>query len=195
MDILNTIFFKNKIEMSAHALPGTRVLTRTDTGPIYRMPLNYSKQKFHIKVPDEIEALLIPDRRDKLISDLNWNKFDSDLAIGRPSSAFLVHLQEGLFIDFIEIKKIVRGRRQPHDFIRNNVNYDSALQIPINPLAKFLSGHIAPLTISTNSVAIIFMLDAFYGTQPNISHPDIAGIMAILRGNRILPITSDGYII
>jgi len=196
MSLRSIRWLKNKVEMSAHALPGTQVIAETRAGPVYRMPLNLSKQKFDVQIPGEIVNLLLESRsREQLASNLNWNRFDIDSALGRPSSAFLVHLPEGICIDFIEIYDDTGGNRQPHDFIRDNVGYSNALSIPINPLAKFLSGHIAPLTISTTDMSAIFLLDAFRGSNPDISNRDVSGIMAILRGNRILPITSDGYVI
>ncbi|VVA43707.1 conserved hypothetical protein [Candidatus Roizmanbacteria bacterium] len=186
----------NKIEMAAHSLKGTEVIAKTEAGPIYRMPLNIFRRSRDILLPEEVSDIFNSDiERNRVVDKLHNNHFEINHAFGRPSSAFIVHLLRGFVIDFLEVQNKTRGNRQPHDFIRQNVNYQQALPIPISPHMTSLSGHIAPLTISTSDMIGVFLFDVFSGPSPNLYHEDVSELMNLLRGNRILPITADGYII
>lgn len=57
-----------------------------------------------------------------------------------------------------------------------------------------LSGHLAPLVVSSRDVAQIMSLDAFAGEGPYETMSEgMRGFMRRIWGTRIMPLTADGY--
>ena len=194
-----------KVESPVHHPVNAFLVKETIAGPIYRIPLSPKVICWleEVEVPEFLNATTSSVRGRKALafglhvnSRRMYNK-ECNREIGKPNSAFVGFKDSTLVVDHLFENKMFERQdaSKLHDIIRENVDYAKEFQ-PIDGNIIVLSGHIAPINISTKSAVYVVLLDLFKGKNAyQDSCLGLKRIIKLLYAARIVPITSDGYLI
>lgn len=196
--------FGVKVDTLAHHPSGTKIIAQTEAGPIYRMPLKIPCAPVVInEIPEEILELATCSNRtrDRLARTLNFNSRTGTVVLGRPNSSFVARFDGQLYVDHLleNYDHQREGYPNLHTYMREAVDYLKAEQIDpesVGDLTSVLSGHIAPINISTREIAYVMLLDKF--ARPDSyseMSPRYKDIIHALSASRILTISQNGHII
>ncbi|MBI4035258.1 MAG: hypothetical protein HY381_02575 [Candidatus Chisholmbacteria bacterium] len=168
-------------------------------GGVYRIGLGEAENVSGIEIPGEI-SLAFKNRqsRDRLMSTLNLNSRAGHLRwLGKANSAFLARANGGLVVDVL-IESVDHVREEGvklHDYLRQAMNdYLGSRPVTLEDGCVCLSGHMAPVIISSRDVAQVLSLDAFANKDAyREMSKGMQRIMRQLWANRIMPLTATGY--
>ncbi len=176
-------------------------------GTIYRWPLDPDPRA-------DLGEVVLPDWLAKACSSHNYRR---DLAfnmrvnsqkpkypwIGRACSAFIAQFPgergQELVMDVMITDPDYNDKDDPrtHGYLRKAVDYSKStlpIDLDCNGGLGVISGHLAPLVISTPDISQIFLVDKLRGSKAlQKSHIHIQFLMHVLWANRIMPITANGY--
>ena len=183
-----------------HLPSGTRKTEDVSgVGQIYRIRLTEAEDVSGIEIPMEVVGSIRSNRgRDRLMSTLNLNSRKGHFEwLGKANSAFLARANGELVIDvLIESRDHVREEGvKLHDYLRQAMDdYRGSRPVTLEDGYVCLSGHMAPVIISSRDVAQVLSLDAFSDSQAYRKMSlGMQTVMRQLWGNRIMPLTSNGY--
>lgn len=193
-----------KVETPVHHPRGTTLVADTIAGPIFRISLPPTEVCWteDLEMPEFLNKITTSAKSRKALAfALHTNSkraYDRECnkAIGKPNSAFIALKNTIFIIDHLfENQSFEReDESKLHGIIRSKVNYKDGFQ-PIQKDILALSGHLAPINISTKSAAYIMLLDHFMGenSYQNTSL-EFQRVIRLMYGSRIIPVTSDGYL-
>lgn len=188
-----------KYELSSHNPPDTILLTSTEAGPLYRIPIHklVNSDPSTIRIPDYIQKVVrTPRNRSRFMHTMNWNSRIGPRWLGKPNSAFFLCKEDKNYLDYLEEDpNFERGNNNVlHDIMREHVDYSKSTCIYGRVTA--LSGHFAPLNITEKFISHIMTFDAFSGPDAyRQMHNNMQKRVRQLYESRILPFTQDGFII
>ncbi len=170
-----------------------------EVGQVCRISLAETENVAGIEIPLAIlESFRNRQGRDRLMSTLNLNSRAGHFRwLGKANSAFLARANGGLVIDvLIESRDHVREEGvKLHDYLRQAMNdYRGNRPLTEEDGCVCLSGHMAPVIISSRDVAQVLSLDAF--SDREAYRKMSLGMQTVMRqlwANRIMPLTSSGY--
>lgn len=181
-------------DMSAHPLKQAYNVKVVDEGKIVRGGFHLCAGEFASHGGESLDFITYANckQRRKIAAKINfnWAGRGGVKEIGKASSAFLYLDHSKLLIDYLveSLSHIRDGAPVLHDVLRRHVNYSH--------ISFLRSGHIVPLNVTRESVGWLMLFDAYSGREAGKTvTPLEASIFATLRASRIVPITSDGFII
>jgi len=191
--------FIHKFEISTHQYNETTLIKDTEAGRIIRIPING-------KYGDGLDNFIVPDFLDKItrtrhnrkqfMTTMNWNSRIGPRWLGKPNSAYFICINDKYYVDYLEENADFdrSNTSRLHNIMNTYVDYKSFNRINGNCCA--LSGHIAPLQVTTDQIASLMTFDAFQGAGAiKTMDPNFRKIVNLMYRSRLIPITSDGYLI
>ncbi|AKM83553.1 hypothetical protein A2422_01630 [Candidatus Woesebacteria bacterium RIFOXYC1_FULL_31_51] len=181
-------------DMSTHPIVGAISFREIKEGIIYRGTINSKEKQIDIDRQDLDFLIEANSKRRRSITakiHFNWAGRKKVPEIGKASSAFLFKYNNKLVIDyFVENQSHIRGSSSVmHNYMRENFNYCK------QEVSDLRSGHIVPFNVTTKDCGWLLLLDCFDNANVRQEFSKISSIIDTLYGNRIIPITSNGYLI
>lgn len=200
LDMVSGDWFIADYDSSIHLPSSTRRIEDVpEVGQVYRISLAEVENVTGIEIPLAIlESFRNRQGRDRLMSTLNLNSRAGHFEwLGKANSAFLARANGGLVIDvLIESREHVREEGvKLHDYLRQVMDdYRGSRPLTEEDGCVCLSGHMAPVIISSRDVAQVLSLDAFSDSEAyRKMSSGMQTVMRQLWANRIMPLTSSGY--
>jgi hypothetical protein len=200
------IYIEAQYDSSVNFPPSAKMLKEIPgVGKIFRLPLDCNElvHADNIKVPDFIlDATRNGDARRGIKSVLKLNSRQTPYPwLGKANSCFIA-LDNGewgpqyMLDTMIEKDHHIRYEDPVlHDYLRIHFNYNEALSVGNSKEVRHcrsLSGHVAPVIVSTKEASQVIMFDAFSGSNVyDQACPEAKILFNVLYSNRIIPLSAN----